>query len=228
MKNKKLLVIVLLVFLFRSSLGRGDNVKDEGKTLEINVQVGKVTELVFPSKIAKVVKGGQPDSVLVEVLDSSLYLLPKTDTPPNVFVTTISGSSYPLNLHIASEHDIKVQVGPIRHNSTETSSGMYTDVMDLMKDLMLGKEPMGSSSLPIAGEKLLANDQIQLQVNKAYELMDWKAFVLIAKNLSHDAVIIPIEQMTLPNLLAVSSTQDMLKSKGQEGDTARVYLIVGK
>jgi len=198
--------------------------KDEGRLTNVNVQIGKVTEIVFPSKIAKVVKGGDPESVLVEVLDNSLYVLPKTESPPDIFVTTVLGSSYPLNLHLAKEHDIKIQVAPSRPN--QASSGQYLDVMDLMKDLLLDKEPAGATLLSQGGESILTNSQIQIKVSKAYELLNWKAYVLTAYNLSPNAVIVPIEQLSLPHLLAVSAEQEMLKAKGQEGDTTKLYMIV--
>ena len=220
--------ILMFEILLGSIFSHAADFKDEGKTTNINVEVGKVTEITFPAKVSKVVKGGEPDSVLVEVLDNSVYVLPKTNTPPDIFVTTALGSSYPLNLHLAQEHDIKVQVAATKHNRIETSNGIYTNVMDLMKDLLLDKEPAGATILPQDGQVLFVNKQIQLRVSRAYELVDWKAYILIAKNLCNNSIIIPIEQMTLPNLLAVSADQDMLKSKGQEGDTAKVYLVIGK
>ncbi len=224
---RTILLLLIVAYYCLSAVNAAD-FKDEGRPADINVQVGKVTEIVFPARVAKIVKGGASDSVLVEVLDNSVYVLPKTDDPPDIFVTTISGSSYPLNLHLSQEHDIKVQVGPLSHNYAPASSGIYTDVMGLMKDLLLDKKPAGATVLATGGQVLLGNGQIQLKIEKAYELVDWKAYVLIAQNLGDNAVIVPIEQMSLPGLLAASADQDMLKAKGQEGDTARVYLIVGK
>jgi hypothetical protein len=217
--------ILILSLLASSELVLASSPKDEGKVLNINVEIGKVSEVVFPAKVTKVIKGGQPDSILVEVLDHSVYLLPKTDTPPDIFVTTTAGSSYPLSLHLSQEHDIKVQV-----DSSARSSGSlgrnYNDVMDLMKDLLLQKELSMATVLPSQGEVLLSNQEIKLTVDKAYELGDWKAYVLTAKNLISNAVIIPIEQITLPNLLAISADQDMLFASGQQGDNAKVYMIV--
>ncbi len=227
--KRVMFLLLLLAELSSCVLPAGaSNPKDQGKPTSIQVEVGKVTEVVFPMKVVKVVKGGSLDSVLVEVLDNSVYLLPKTDDPSDIFVTTTSGSSYPLNLHINKEHDIKVQIGSFNHSPSGSASGAYLDVMDLMKDLLLQKEPAGATALPGGSQVLLANRQIQLRVDKAYELVDWKAYVLTAQNLMNNAVIIPVEQMSLPNLLAVSSDQDMLAAKGQQGDTTRVYVIVSK
>ncbi|MBI3602721.1 MAG: type-F conjugative transfer system secretin TraK [Candidatus Omnitrophica bacterium] len=226
---KRIIFLILLLAGLSSCVlpASASNFKDQGKPIDIQVEVGKVTEVVFPAKVAKVVKGGAVDSVLVEVLDNSVYMLPKTDDPSDIFVMTTSGNSYPLNLHISREHDIKVQIGSFNHQP-KFSAGVYGDVMDLMKDLLLQKEPAGATALPGGNQVLLANRQIQLKVDKAYELAGWKAYVLTARNLMNNAVIIPIEQMTLPNLLAVSSDQDMLAAKGQQGDAAKVYVIMSK
>ena len=223
---KNILVSILILFLAFNVWAA--DFKDDGRPTDIQVEEGKVTQVEFPVKVAKVVKGGDPDSVLVEVLDNSVYLLPKTQTPSDIFVTTISGHSYPLTLHIGQNHDIKIKVGSFKNRQISASRGYYSDVMDLMKDLLQGHEPAGATVLPATGQVLLSNDKIKLTVDKAYELSSWKAYVLIARNLINNAVIIPIEQMSLPDLLAVSSQRDMLAAKGREGDRAKVYVIVGK
>ena len=234
---KKLILLVFISMALSSCVipAGASDFKDEGRATDIRVEVGKVTEVTFPEKIAKVIKGGQPDSVLVEVLGNSVYLLPKTDTPPDIFVTTTSGNSYPLNLHISQEHDIKVEVGSSKNRQSNSSKGGYSDVMDLMKDLLLSREPSMATILPEAGQAclsgrqvFLSNHEIKLTVDKAYELGNWKAYVLTAHNLIKNAVIIPVEQMSLPNLLAVSAEKDMLAAKGQQGDSTKVYMITGQ
>jgi hypothetical protein len=200
--------------------------KNEGKPVDIKVEIGKVTEVVFPEKIMKVIKGGQPDSVLVEVLDNSIYLLPKTDTPAGIFVTISSGVSYPLTLQMSQEHDIKVQIGSSNQKEEGVTRGMYSDVMDLMKDLLLEREPSMSTTLPHQGEVFLSDQHIKVTVNQAYEVGDWRAYVLTARNLINQTVIVPVEQMSLPNLLAVSAERDILAAAGQANDSAKVYVIV--
>ena len=223
-----ILLLVILIGLSSCVLPAGaSDYKGEGKATDLRVEVGKVTEVTFPEKVAKVIKGGQPESVLVEVLDNSIYLLPKTNAPPDIFVTTISGNSYPLILHIASEHDIKIKIDSSNPRTSNSLRGVYTDVMDLMKDLLLQREPSMATVLRENGQVLLSNKEIKLTVDKAYELGTWKAYIVTVKNLINNAVIIPIEQMTLPNLLAVSADRDMLSGQGEQGDSAKVYMIVG-
>lgn len=226
----KIIFLALLLVGFSSCVPAQAFSKDVGKVSDIQVEVGKVTEIIFPDKVAKVVKGGSQDSVLVEVLDNSVYLLPKTDNLSDIFVTTITGNSYPLNFHVGSHHDIKVQVENARHQESGAfaEAGSYSSVMDLMKDLLLDREPSGATVLPTKSQFLLSDKKLQLKVERNYELAGWRAYVLTAKNLMNNAVIIPLEQISLPNLLAISSDRDMLAARGQEGDTTKVYLITGQ
>ncbi len=206
----------------------GSDFKDEGVPCDIKVEIGKVTQVEFPAKIAKVVKGGSQDSVLVEVLDNSVYLLPKTEDPSDVFITTTAGNSYPLNLLVGTNHDIKIRIGNFKNKGLYPVSSGYSDLMDLMKDLLLENEPAGATTLPANGKVILSNQQMSLTVEKAYEMTSWNAYILVARNMINNAVIVPIEQISLPNLLAISADRDMISAKGQEGDVARIYIIVGK
>ena len=195
--------------------------------VDVHVAVGKVSEVVFPEKVAKVIKGGAADSVLVETLDNSIYLLPKTNTPADVFVTVVSGVSYPLNLVIAPEHDLRVEVDA-SSSSGRLSSEVKTNAMDLMKEILLGHKPVGATMVKGGQSVTLQDGQIKLTVEVIYDFPHLAAYIVQAQNLTDNSVIVPVGQMTFPNVLAVTSDQDMLKPKGQEGDAAKVYMIAGK
>jgi hypothetical protein len=215
--------VLILVLIYISGCYKG---AQAAIPMEVHVSVGKVSEVAFSEKIAKVIKGGAPDSILVEVLDNSVYLLPKTNTPADVFITGVSGESYPLKLRISAEHDVRVQVkGSSVHR---LSHDVKTDAMDLIKDILRGQEPAGATVLKGGQFMSLSEGQIKMSVETIYDFPHMAAYIFKAHNLMDNSVIIPIEQMSFPNLLAVSSDQDMLKPKGQEGDTSKVYIIAGK
>ena len=194
--------------------------------VKVHVAVGKVSEVVLPEKAAKIIKGGEADSVLVEVLDNSVYLLPKSNAPADVFVTCVSGESYPLNLVIAPQHDVRVQVnGPsVRSFSGEPK----TNMMDLMKELLLGREPAGATVSKEGQAMIFDNGQIELTLDIMYDFPHLTAYILKAQNLIDNGVIVPLQQMSFLNLLAVASDRDMLNPKGQEGDMTKIYVITGK
>jgi hypothetical protein len=194
--------------------------------MDIHVTVGKVSEVVFGEKVAKIIKGGSTDSVLVEVLDNSIYVLPKTNSPSDIFVTGVSGESYPLNLIVGAQHDIRVEVsGSARRLSSQSSK---LGPLELMKEVLLGHEPAGSTILK-GGQTIALEDQnLKLTVQVIYDLPHMAAYILKAQNLTDNNLVVPLEQITFPNLLAITADQDMLKPQGEVGDATRVYLIRGK
>ncbi len=194
--------------------------------IQVHVAVGKVSEVAFPQKIAKVIKGGMPDSVLVEVLDRSVYLLPKTNSPADIFVTLASGESYPLSLKISAEHDVRVDVDG--HVLERIPGAAKVDAMDLMKVVLRGIEPAGATLLKGGQEISFDRSGIRIIVERIYDLPHLAAYILKASNQGNNSVVIPLQQVSFPNLLAIASDQDMLLAKGQDGDATNVYMIVGK
>lgn len=193
---------------------------------DVHVTAGKVSEVVLPEKVAKVIKGGAADSVLVEVLDDSVYIMPKSNAPADVFVTGVSGESYPLNLLISPQHDVRVQIkGPSVQKSSREAR---VEVMDVMKEMLLGHEPAGATLLKTVKTLAFDSQQIKLSVDQAYDLPHIAVYVLKAQNLIDNSVIIPLQQISFPHLLAAASDEDMLQPKGREGDTTKVYIIASK
>ena len=194
--------------------------------MEVHVAVGKVSEVVFPEKVARVIKGGAADSLLVEALDNSVYVLPKTNTPADIFVTGVSGKSYPLDLVAAGQHDIRVEVaGPL---VSRVSREININAMDLMKEVLRGVEPAGATVLKSPYSMTLSDPQIKMTVEVIYDFPHIAAYIFKAQNLTDNSVIVPLQQIFFPNLLAVTCDQDMLKPEGQEGDAAKVYIVAGK
>ncbi len=214
-RNIALNVLFLLAFL---NLGYA-----QGQATQIRVANGKVTEVAFPQAVAKVIKGGAVDSLLVEVVDKSVYLLPKSDISADIFITTISGQSYPLHLVVADKQDVKVSID--QENVDRISQGSVFDSMGIMKDLLRGQIPQGASEIPGKGQVLLDNGNIQLNVKQVYEFPQGKAYILYALNLKNNGVIVPVQSISFPGLVAIASDSDFLNPKGQSGDQTQVYLV---
>lgn len=193
--------------------------------VDVRVSLGKVSEIDLPEKVAKVVKGGASDSVLVEVLDNVVYVLPKTNSPAGIFVTGVSGASYPLNLIVAAEHDIRVQVGP---SIKRTSQEIKQDTLKLMREMLLGQEPPGATVLKGDKSIQLKDERIQFTVEKVYDFPNVAAYILKARNLMDQETPMPIERISFPFLFAIAADEDILKPKGQQGDATKVYMVTGK
>ncbi len=223
---RKVGIILLMMFVTTGTVSTPVNAKQEPTI--VHVAIGKVSEVVFPDKIANVIKGGAPDSVLVEVLEKSVYILPKTNTPADIFITTISGQSFPLSLVMATQQDVRIDI-PGTSRIDRPIENIPNSPMDIMKYILLGQEPPGATPLKTDEGKIFFKDaQIQCSVHHAYEFPALTAYVLEARNLTRNSIIVPVEQMLFPNLLAVASDRDMISAKGQEGDRTMVYLVVGK
>ena len=74
----------------------------------------------------------------------------------------------------------------------------------------------------------LSDQQIKMTIDVIYDFPQIAAYVFKAQNLIDNSVIVPLQQISFPNLLAVTSDQDMLKPKGQEGDSTKIYIVAGK
>ncbi len=192
----------------------------------VHVSVGKVSEVSFPENIAKVVKGGAADSILVEAMDSALYILPKTDTPSDIFVTGVSGRSYPLNLKVSGAHDLNVVIGGGKTAAKGYQGGI--NVMDVMKDVLLGHEPAGATVLKIDRKITLKDDPIELRFVAAYDFPIMSVYIIKARNLSDNIAIVPTEKIMFKGLSAITSQSDTLNPTGTDGDQTTMYMIVNK
>lgn len=189
----------------------------------VHVNVGKVSEVSFPENISKVIKGGAADSILVEAVDRTLYILPKSNTPADIFVTGASGTSYPLSLQISQAHDLSVVIG----GKTNSFKGDL-NVMDLMKDVLLGNIPAGSTQISLHRTITLKDSPIELSFTHAYEFPTTIIYELSAKNLNNSATMVPIQQISYKGILAIASNSDILNPSGQEGDETKIWMITSK
>ena len=194
----------------------------------IRVGMGKVSEIIFPQNIAKVIKGGAADSIMVEAIDRSLYVMPKAQPLSDIFVTTVSGDSYPLNLVVSANPDISFEINTAVGKDT-AQTAHHGNVMAVMKDVLMGRPPTDGMLLKSAqGQEFFRNGQIQMTVQLAYDLPDLTAYVLEARNVTGQDAVVPIEQMNVPRLLAVASDCDRIAPQGQLEDKTSVYMVVGK
>lgn len=219
-------LLILFTLLFsQEANAQVRNIYYDGRPLDIQVASGKITEVILPEKVAKIVKGGGADSVLIEVLDYSVFILPKHENPADIFVTSVKGESYPLNLIVGKEHEAKVKIS-YAFDPNRSSSDNRGDVMDLMKLLIQGRVPAGATVLEGQEQRIIAQGHIQLTLNTVFELPKLNGLVLTAQNTTENMVIVPIQSIGYPRLLAISSDADSLAPKGQEGQQTMIYMVV--
>lgn len=189
----------------------------------VHVQVGKVSEVSFPENIAQVIKGGASDSILVEVMDNSLFILPKTEAPSDVFVKGVSGKSYPINLKVSTQHDLNVVVNGNSVNSSKYQSGI--SAIDIMKILLQGNEPAGAVKIKVQRQIVLENSPITLDFELAYDFPQFRVYGITARNKSDRRVNVPLDQLSLENIIAAASLDDVLAPEGQARDHTTIFII---
>jgi hypothetical protein len=72
------------------------------------------------------------------------------------------------------------------------------------------------------------NGQLRLHLITVYELPQVLCYVMVVENLLNQSIIVPVQQIGFPRLLAVSSEKDLLTAKGTDGAMAKVYMVVGR
>ena len=82
------------------------------------------------------------------------------------------------------------------------------------------------------GEEVFNDGKLRIVVDELYELGGGaKAFILTLENLTGQPMVIPIEHIELPGLLAISTDRQTLEAKSSGKDkkkksTAKAYIIV--
>jgi len=200
----------------------------DGAPVNINVEVGRTTEVVFPELIAELLKSEEKGSIDLEVKDRSLYVLPKKESNSDLFVRTVSGQNVPINLIFGAYHDIRVQVSYVKSDNPSKRSTVSTNpTISIITALLKGEDIVGAS-LDDTRRKIYENKYLRLTLVKKFELSYCFAFVVEAENLIQRSLVLPLQHIGLPNLKAISSDHDVLTAAGKEGDKTNVYMVIGK
>ena len=193
------------------------------ETIDVHVAIGKVTEVDIGEDIIKVIKGGSPDSILVEVIDHFLYVLPKSSSIANLFVTTSSGKSIALNLILSQQHDIRVEAKEPR--GSWRSSYTSCDVMLIMKDLLNQTFPQQATAVKVQKVIPYKDKSLEIEHTTVYMWPGCRAHVFSVRNMTTQDRLVPVTQLTLPGLLGAAALDDTLKPQGHEGDATKVFLV---
>jgi hypothetical protein len=196
-----------------------------GSAIMVNVAIGRITEVIMPEKIAKVIKGGNADSILVEVLNNSIFLLPKTSDIPDIFVVTINGQNIPLHLFINQEFNERLE---IQFTFSRTNQHMIPQqsALELMKVMMQNKVPPGAEIQTKNQELKLFNDQLKLTLKTVFDLGAMQGLIFNAENLTNNMLIIPLEQLSYPGLIMIAAQKDSLEKRASKLDSTLMYMVI--
>ncbi|MFA5176889.1 MAG: type-F conjugative transfer system secretin TraK [Candidatus Omnitrophota bacterium] len=231
---KKLSILMIVSGLFLAGQANASGVSDSSDEISLRLKVGMITEAEFPDKIANVTKSVANETLQIETLGNRIFLLPRENLESQLYVVTQDNVSYCLHL-IMDETQAATRIKIKKpHQEVSTEQGRDTaNTVELMKALLTGKQPPGSVSSKLHPQEIFNNGRIRIIIDEAYELSSkLKAFVLTFENLGDKPVVVPIEHIEFPGLLAISVDSQILEAqphdanKKPSGHTTKAYMFV--
>ncbi len=231
---KKLLILVLVSRLVLTGQANAASALDYSDEIPLRLKAGMITEAEFPDKIANVTKSASSDILQIETLGNRIFLLPRENLDTQVYVVTQDNVSYCLHLimdEIQAPTRIKIEKP---HSQVNEEQGKDTaNTVELMKALLTGRQPAGAVSSRLHPQEIFNNGKFRIIIDEAYEFSNnLKAFVLTFENLSSKPLVVPIEHIEFPGLLAISVDSQILEARTRNtnmkpsGFSAKAYMIV--
>jgi len=234
LKNLFILTVVFTLFLTRQnySYSASDANND---VIPLRLKVGMITEAEFPEKIANVTKSVSSDFLQVETLGNKMFLLARNKFDSRIYVVTQDNASFCLHLimdEIEAPTRIKIKKASEAVDNRQAKRALNT--IELMKALLSGKMPQGASFAKLEAQEIFNNSKFRIAVNEVYELPgNVKALCLTFENLTHKPVVIPIEHIELPGLLAISVESQLLEARSRNASNkdsgsyiSKAYMII--
>lgn len=228
--------ILMIVFglLLAKQAYPSDRIDYSDETIPIRLKIGIITETEFPKPIANVTKSVDSRSLQIETLGNRMFLLPRDNFDCRVYVVTEDNISYCLHLMIdeaQADTRIKIEKPVKKKASPQTKEALNT--IELMKALINGELPKDSLNLRLNNQEIFNNGKFRITADEIYEIRNGtRAFVLTFENLGRKPVVVPVEHIEVPGLLAISIDSQILEArphdvnKGPSGYMTKAYMIV--
>lgn len=225
LNNSLLCFFVFLAFSFTSA--QADDVRriTTDGPVEVLGVVGRTNELYFESGISSLVRSGIKDTLTVEQTTNHLFVTPLTDNPADLIIIDLQGQSFKLHFVFGHGYDDKIVVKASTQESG--NDGGDNSTIGLIRELVMNRAPKGSTEKR-ANIVVFDNGQLRLHLITVYELPQVLCYVMVCENLLGQSMIVPVEQIGFPRLLAVSSEKDLLSAKGTDGAMSKIYMVVGR
>jgi hypothetical protein len=226
---------LLFGLLLADAFGEPVSSDNDAKTaIPLKLKTGVVTEAEFPEKIAGVTKSVSAEFLEVETLGNRMFLLPLKSFDSYVHVVTEDNISYCLHL-IMGEAEASTYIKMKKQNEAKPRTkgwGAY-DTIEIMRTLLKGEEPFGASSVNSHDKEIFNNGVFRILTEAVYELGGGaRALRLRLENLMDKPIVLPIENIELPGLVAISVDAQVLGARprrplqGDSDHTTKAYLIV--
>ncbi|MBF0485816.1 MAG: hypothetical protein HQL16_04805 [Candidatus Omnitrophica bacterium] len=212
------------IFLF-PNLSFAQRVLEGGSTLNIFGTVGRATEIFFEDGISNLVRSGDPATLKVEHISGHLFVTPLSTTPADLTIIDTRGRSSRLSMVFDKSFDDKIVVSAAADSGDEKQG--ESGVSSIIKDLVLGRTPKGATEKH-SNSVVFDNGQFRLHLSTIYEMPHFLGYVIIAENLLNRSVLVPVEEITFPGLVAVSSEKDLLGAQGSSENVSlsKIFMVI--
>ncbi|RJP30000.1 MAG: hypothetical protein C4533_00035 [Candidatus Omnitrophota bacterium] len=230
---RKSIILIVIAGLFLMGQINISNASPSGE-IPVRLKTGMITEAEFPEKIANVTKSVSSEILQIETLGNRIFLLPREDLDTQLYVVTQDNESFCLHLSIDEARAVsRIKVGKPRQQVNEEESSNTVNTVELMKALLSGRQPSGSVSSEPQSKEIFNNSKLRIAIDKIYEFPNnVKALCLTFENLTRKPLVVPIEHIELPGLLAVSIDTQVLEPRPHDAKKktstyrAKAYMVV--
>ncbi|MCL5408946.1 MAG: hypothetical protein M1135_02880 [Candidatus Omnitrophica bacterium] len=177
------------------------------KQLNIFTNPGVTTEVDFPSRIEKIISNAQND-VSLETVDNRLFI--HCLDPYQGIIFVIAGKiSYPLSIIQSDNADVKIKVaGGEKYKNIPTAFITSSSITVYLKKLFLRDCP----DIVKVNKKVFHGNGIIITIKKQLTWPEhFRGYIVRIENITRYLVVIPVEQISLPGLVAVSVDNEVLK-----------------
>ena len=231
---KRLFYSMIVSVLFLTGQVNASGASDYSDGITLRLKAGMITEAEFPDKIANVTKSVTSEILQIETLGNRIFLLPRENLESQVYVITQDNVSYCLRLIMdEAQAPTRVKIKKPQSQANEEQGRDTANTVELMKALLTGRQPAGAVSSKLHPQDIFNNAKLRITIDEVYELAGGtKAFVLTFENLIDKPVVVPIEHIELPGLLAISVDSQILEARPLDTKrkpskhTTRAYMIV--
>ena len=231
---KKVFILLIISGLFLTGQVNISRGADYGAEIPLRLKTGMITEAEFPEKIANVTKSISSESLQIETLGNRMFFLPRENLDSQIYVVTQDNVSYCLHLIMdEAQAPTRIKITKPHEAENDEKASDIANTVELMKALLTGRQPPGAVSSKLHPQEIFNNAKLRISIDEVYEFPNnVKAFCLTFENLTRKPMVVPIEHIELPGLLAISIDTQILEPRPHDTNKktsaymTKAYMVV--
>ena len=231
---KKVFILLIISGLFLTGQVNISRATDSGGEIPLRLKIGMITEAEFPEKIANVTKSISSESLQIETLGNRMFFLPRENLDSQIYVVTQDNVSYCLHLIMdEAQAPTRIKITKPHEAENDEKASDIANTVELMKAFLTGRQPPGAVSSKLHPQEIFNNAKLRISIDEVYEFPNnVKALCLTFENLTRKPMVVPIEHIELPGLLAISIDTQILEPRPHDTNKktsaymTKAYMVV--